>query len=214
MLRCVQVLRRLMVRNKDIGVFCNIAAATLGNPATFRAISRLSRRQPRDCALLHDRIHPELVPQFRADRDRAPRRAGAARLSLLDRSRHRSADRTARTRRPRRSLHQGPGGAAARSRQRAPRDIHPPISPTCSAATASTSSPSGSRANARWSICSISTCASDRVSCSRRRARCGRSRRCQRQSAPGNRCTGSPMTRESSFGRLDAGPGRSAARHR
>jgi len=36
MLRCVQVLRRLMVRNKDVGVFCNMAAATLGNPSTFR----------------------------------------------------------------------------------------------------------------------------------------------------------------------------------
>jgi cyclic-di-GMP phosphodiesterase, flagellum assembly factor TipF len=35
MLRCVQVLRRLMVRNKEVGVFCNIAAATLGNPAAF-----------------------------------------------------------------------------------------------------------------------------------------------------------------------------------
>jgi cyclic-di-GMP phosphodiesterase TipF (flagellum assembly factor) len=35
MLRCVQVLRRLMVRNKDVGVFCNISAATLGKPATF-----------------------------------------------------------------------------------------------------------------------------------------------------------------------------------
>jgi cyclic-di-GMP phosphodiesterase TipF (flagellum assembly factor) len=35
MLRCVQVLRRLMVRNKDVGVFCNVAAATLSNPATF-----------------------------------------------------------------------------------------------------------------------------------------------------------------------------------
>jgi cyclic-di-GMP phosphodiesterase, flagellum assembly factor TipF len=35
MLKCVQVLRRLMVRNKDIGIFCNVAAATLGNPATF-----------------------------------------------------------------------------------------------------------------------------------------------------------------------------------
>jgi cyclic-di-GMP phosphodiesterase TipF (flagellum assembly factor) len=35
MLRCVQVLRRLMVRNKDVGVFCNVAAATLGDPATF-----------------------------------------------------------------------------------------------------------------------------------------------------------------------------------
>ena len=35
MLRCVQVLRRLMVRNKDVGIFCNVAAATLGNPASF-----------------------------------------------------------------------------------------------------------------------------------------------------------------------------------
>jgi cyclic-di-GMP phosphodiesterase, flagellum assembly factor TipF len=35
MLRCVQVLRRLMVRNKEVGVFCNMATATLGNPATF-----------------------------------------------------------------------------------------------------------------------------------------------------------------------------------
>jgi len=35
LLRCVQVLRRLMVRNKEIGVFCNMAAATLRDPATF-----------------------------------------------------------------------------------------------------------------------------------------------------------------------------------
>src|ERR1700754_4605929 len=31
MLRCVQVLRRLMVRNKEVGIFCNVAAATLSN---------------------------------------------------------------------------------------------------------------------------------------------------------------------------------------
>jgi cyclic-di-GMP phosphodiesterase TipF (flagellum assembly factor) len=35
MLRCIQVLRRLMVRNKDVGVFCNVAAATLRNAETF-----------------------------------------------------------------------------------------------------------------------------------------------------------------------------------
>jgi cyclic-di-GMP phosphodiesterase TipF (flagellum assembly factor) len=35
MLRCVQVLRRLMIRNKEVGVFCNVAAATLSNPAIF-----------------------------------------------------------------------------------------------------------------------------------------------------------------------------------
>ena len=38
MLRCVQVLRRLMVRNKEVGVFCNVAAATLGNAGTFAHI--------------------------------------------------------------------------------------------------------------------------------------------------------------------------------
>jgi cyclic-di-GMP phosphodiesterase TipF (flagellum assembly factor) len=35
MLRCIQVLRRLMVRNKEVGIFCNVAAATLGNNAIF-----------------------------------------------------------------------------------------------------------------------------------------------------------------------------------
>ena len=34
-LRCVQVLRRLMVRSKDVGVFCNMSGATLGNPSVF-----------------------------------------------------------------------------------------------------------------------------------------------------------------------------------
>lgn len=35
MLRCMQVLRRLMVRNKDVGVFCNVAGSTLSNVETF-----------------------------------------------------------------------------------------------------------------------------------------------------------------------------------
>ncbi|MGQ0682728.1 EAL domain-containing protein [Bradyrhizobium sp.] len=35
MLRCVQVLRRLMVRNKDVGVFCNVSATTISNPTHF-----------------------------------------------------------------------------------------------------------------------------------------------------------------------------------
>ena len=33
--RCVQVLRRLMVRNKDVGIFCNMSQATLSNPDIF-----------------------------------------------------------------------------------------------------------------------------------------------------------------------------------
>lgn len=35
MLRCVQVLRRLMVRSKDVGVFCNVSGSTLSNPSVF-----------------------------------------------------------------------------------------------------------------------------------------------------------------------------------
>ncbi|NPU67370.1 EAL domain-containing protein [Bradyrhizobium sp. 83012] len=35
LLRCVQVLRRLMVRNKDVGIFCNISSATLSSPGNF-----------------------------------------------------------------------------------------------------------------------------------------------------------------------------------
>jgi cyclic-di-GMP phosphodiesterase TipF (flagellum assembly factor) len=35
LLRSVQILRRLMARNKDVGLFCNISAATLGNEAVF-----------------------------------------------------------------------------------------------------------------------------------------------------------------------------------
>jgi len=34
--RCVQVLRRLMLQNRDIGLFCNVAAATLSDPGVFR----------------------------------------------------------------------------------------------------------------------------------------------------------------------------------
>jgi cyclic-di-GMP phosphodiesterase TipF (flagellum assembly factor) len=35
LLRCVQVLRRLMLRNKDIGLFCNISATTLRDNEVF-----------------------------------------------------------------------------------------------------------------------------------------------------------------------------------
>ncbi len=125
MLQCVQVLRRLMVRNKDVGVFCNVAAATLGNPTTFA--------QCLDFLEANRALAPSFVLEFKQatfrnlgpDRDRASGGAGAARLPLLDRSRHRPADRAARTGRPRRPLHQGAGGAAARSAADSASDIHP-----------------------------------------------------------------------------------------
>jgi cyclic-di-GMP phosphodiesterase, flagellum assembly factor TipF len=33
--RCVQVLRRLVAKNREIGLFCNISTSTLGDPAAF-----------------------------------------------------------------------------------------------------------------------------------------------------------------------------------
>jgi cyclic-di-GMP phosphodiesterase TipF (flagellum assembly factor) len=36
--RCVQVVRRLQLKNRDVGLFCNIAAATLNDPVSFPQI--------------------------------------------------------------------------------------------------------------------------------------------------------------------------------
>ena len=47
MLRCVQVLRRLMVRNKDVGVFCNVAGGDARQSRHLRAMPRFPRSQPR-----------------------------------------------------------------------------------------------------------------------------------------------------------------------
>ena len=57
MLRCVQVLRRLQVRNKDVGVFCNVSAATLGNPSTFA--------QSLDFLEANRALAPSLVLEFK-----------------------------------------------------------------------------------------------------------------------------------------------------
>jgi cyclic-di-GMP phosphodiesterase TipF (flagellum assembly factor) len=57
--RCVQVLRRLMVRSKDIGVFCNISAATLGNPQMFA--------QCLDFLETNRVLAPSLILEFKQD---------------------------------------------------------------------------------------------------------------------------------------------------
>jgi len=38
--RCVQVLRRLLMKNREIGLFCNISAATLNDPVIFPQFSQ------------------------------------------------------------------------------------------------------------------------------------------------------------------------------
>ena len=115
MLKCVQVLRRLMVRNKDVGVFCNVAAATLGNPAIFA--------QCLDFLEANRALAPSFVLEFKQATFRNLGPTETEHLAALAQRGFRFsidhvtdlADRAARTRRPRRPLHQGAGGAAARS---------------------------------------------------------------------------------------------------
>ena len=38
MFRCVQVMRRLQLKNRDIGLFCNVSAATLTDAAFFQQL--------------------------------------------------------------------------------------------------------------------------------------------------------------------------------
>ena len=40
--RCVQVLRRLVAKNRDVGLFCNISAMTLGDSDVLPAVQRVS----------------------------------------------------------------------------------------------------------------------------------------------------------------------------
>ena len=138
MLRCMQVLRRLMVRNKDVGRVLQRRRRNAEQRGNLRAMPRLSRRQSRAGLLVRARIQAEHVSHAGAGRERASGGTGVARLPLLDRPRHRSADRAARTGRSRRSLHQGACRAAARCRSRPRHPIFtPPTCPICSAASAS-----------------------------------------------------------------------------
>ena len=91
-LRCVQVVRRLLLKNRDIGLFCNVSGATLTDSG-FPQISRIHGRQPRHRAVAGLRIHPKRGARHGADRAREPRRARRTRLSVLDGQPYRSARR-------------------------------------------------------------------------------------------------------------------------
>ncbi|MBI5261188.1 MAG: EAL domain-containing protein [Bradyrhizobium sp.] len=75
MFRCVQVLRRLMVRNKDVGVFCNVAASTLGNSTTFS--------QCLDFLEANRALAPALVLEFKQSTFRHLGQAEAENLAAL-----------------------------------------------------------------------------------------------------------------------------------
>jgi cyclic-di-GMP phosphodiesterase, flagellum assembly factor TipF len=75
LLRCVQVLRRLMVRNKDVGVFCNMAGSTLGDPTTFA--------QCLDFLEANRSLAPSLVIEFKQETFRNLGAAEAENLAAL-----------------------------------------------------------------------------------------------------------------------------------
>lgn len=73
--RCVQVLRRLQARNKDVGLFCNMAGATLSDPDIFA--------QCLDFLDANRALAPSLVLEFKHDTIRKLGPAESERLANL-----------------------------------------------------------------------------------------------------------------------------------
>jgi hypothetical protein len=180
--RCVQVVRRLLAKNREVGLFCNISGSTLTDGSVFpqllefleanRAVSSsivleipqstLSSAGPIELESLSAlaqqgyRFSLDNVTDLRFEpRELLARGCGSSRASCSP-----AASDTSRC---------GPTSCLSGSRSRAI-SIRP-ISPICSAVSGSILSPSGSRAKDRWSICSNAACASARALCSRRRGR-------------------------------------------
>jgi cyclic-di-GMP phosphodiesterase TipF (flagellum assembly factor) len=61
--RCVQILRRLLMKNRDVGLFCNLSGATLSDPEFFAQFS--------DFMEANRALAPALMFEFRQDAYRA-----------------------------------------------------------------------------------------------------------------------------------------------
>jgi cyclic-di-GMP phosphodiesterase, flagellum assembly factor TipF len=61
--RCVQVLRRLLLKDHEVGVFCNVSSSTLGDPGFFSQFS--------DFMDANRALAPALMLEFRQDAYRA-----------------------------------------------------------------------------------------------------------------------------------------------
>ena len=66
--RCVQVVRRLQLKSRDVGLFCNISASTLTDAIYFKQLARFRRSQSRARRLADVRIHARSLSRLRADR--------------------------------------------------------------------------------------------------------------------------------------------------
>jgi cyclic-di-GMP phosphodiesterase TipF (flagellum assembly factor) len=171
MLRCIQVLRRLMVRNKDVGVFCNVAAATLGNTATFS--------QCLDFLEANRALAPSFVLEFKQATFRNLGPTETEHLAALAQRGYRfSIDHVTDLRiEPRELADRGvryikvPATLLLDPKQTSTSDIHPS---DLSDLLGRFGIDLIAERIERWSICSTMTCGSARDFCSRRRGRCGR----------------------------------------
>ena len=144
----------------------------------LRAVPGFPRSQPRAGGILRARIQAEHVPQSRARSkpSTSPHWRSAATASPSTTSPTCGSSRANSPTAACVSSRCRPRCCSTRGRPRRPTST-PRTCPTCSAASASTLSPSGSRASVRWSTCSTMTCGSGRDSCSQHLGRCGPRRR-------------------------------------
>jgi len=170
-LRCVQVVRRLLLKNRDIGLFCNLSVATLTDAGFPQLLELIEANRA---------IAPSLVFEFtqNAVRGMGPMEHESL-AALAERGFRFSMDNLVDLRiEPRELTARGFRFVKARplccsTASEAPwRIFIRPISPTCSAVSASISSPTGSRANRPSSISSTTMCVSARAFCFHRHGRC------------------------------------------
>ena len=105
--RSVQVLRRLLLKDREIGVFCNVSSSTLRDPEFFSQFSDFMDANRALAPASDVRVQAGRLPRHGAGRIRKPGCAREPRLPLLDGSRHRSAHGAARIVRARLPLPQG-----------------------------------------------------------------------------------------------------------
>ena len=113
MFRCVQVMRRLQMKNRDVGLFCNVSATTLQDVTYFRQfLDFMDANRVLGPSMLLEFTHAA-YRSFGPLGERVARRACRARLPLLARPYQRPAARAQGTGRPRLQVRQGAGQDAA-----------------------------------------------------------------------------------------------------
>ena len=205
--RCVQVVRRLTVKNREIGVFCNISATTLTDPEFFPQLS--------DFMQANRAIAPSLILEFAQTTMRAMGPIEQANLhALADLGFRFSLDRLVDLKLEPRELAEGgfrfvkvPAALLLNRVSVAASDIHPADFSDLLGRFGIDLIAEKIESEATWSICSITTCASARASCSRRRGRCApRCSRGRRASRAGARRTRTAKAETAPPPRPDAPP--------